>query len=115
MGHGQVAKSVNNLLLWVNGIALIESGRMCEELGVDLPRLREAMLISTGNSSALEGWSTMTFTWATKDMQMVSKLTDRVNLGLPLIGAVRELVKEGRKIKQADPPDWTGTGSDLSY
>ncbi len=62
VGHGQVAKSVNNLLLWVNGIALIEAGRMCEELGVDLPRLRDAMLISTGNSAALEGWRTMTFT-----------------------------------------------------
>jgi len=30
------------------------------------------------------------------------------------VGAVRALVKEGRKIKQTNPPDWTGTGTDLS-
>lgn len=114
VGHGQVAKAVNNFALWVNGLALIEAGRLCEAFGVDLPRLREALLISTGKSGALEGWSTMTFTWALKDMQIVSKMTDRANLGLPLIGAVRELVKEGRKIKQTNPPDWTGTGTDLT-
>jgi len=38
----------------------------------------------------------------------------RANVGVPLIGAVRELVKEGRKIEQTNPPDWTGTGTDLS-
>ncbi len=114
IGHGQVAKAVNNLLLWVNGLTLIEAGRLCEAMDVDLPKLREAMLISSGTSGALEGWETMTFTWALKDMQMVSRMTDRAGLGLPLIGAVRELVKEGRRIKQADPPDWTGNGTDLS-
>jgi 3-hydroxyisobutyrate dehydrogenase-like beta-hydroxyacid dehydrogenase len=114
VGHGQIAKAINNFSLWVSGLALIEAGRLCEAFGVDLPRLREALLISTGTSGALEGWSTMTFTWALKDMQIVSKMTDRANLGMPLIGAVRELVKEGRKIKQTNPPDWTGTGSDLS-
>jgi 3-hydroxyisobutyrate dehydrogenase len=114
VGHGQIAKAINNFALWVSGLALIEAGRLCEAFGVDLPRLREALLISTGTSGALEGWATMTFTWALKDMQIVSKMTDRANLGLPLIGAVRELVKEGRKIKQTNPPDWTGTGSDLS-
>lgn len=114
VGHGQIAKAVNNLVLWVNGLTLIEAGRLCEAFNVNLPKLRDAMLISTGKSGALEGWSTMTFTWALKDMQIVSKMTDRANIGVPLIGAVRELVKEGRKIKQAKPPDWTGTGTDLS-
>jgi 3-hydroxyisobutyrate dehydrogenase-like beta-hydroxyacid dehydrogenase len=114
VGHGQIAKAINNLVLWVNGLTLIEAGRICEAFKVNLPRLREAMLISTGKSGALEGWSTMTFTWALKDMQIVSRLTDRANIGAPLTGAVRELVKEGRRIKQTNPPDWTGTGTDLS-
>lgn len=114
VGHGQIAKAINNFALWVNGLALIEAGRLCEAYDVNLPRLREALLISTGSSGALDGWSTMTFTWALKDMQIVSKMTDSANLGFPLIGAVRELVKEGRKIKQTNPPDWTGTGTDLT-
>ena len=114
VGHGQVGKAVNNLVLWVNGITLIEAGRLCESMGVNLPKLREAMRISTGKSGALEGWATMTFTWALKDMQVVSKMTDKAGLSLPLIGAVRELVKDGRRIKRENPPDWTGTGTDLS-
>jgi len=114
VGHGQIAKAINNLVPWVNGLTLIEAGRICEAFGVNLPKLREAMLISTGKSGALEGWSTMSFTWALKDMQIVSRMTDRANVGAPLTGAVRELVKEGRKIKQTNPPDWTGTGTDLS-
>ena len=114
MGHGQIAKAVNNLLLWVNGIALIEAGRLCEAFDVDLPKLRDAMMMSSGKNGALEGWETMTFTWALKDMQVVSKMTDKANIGVPLIGAVRELVKEGRRIKATNPPDWTGTGTDLS-
>jgi 3-hydroxyisobutyrate dehydrogenase/2-hydroxy-3-oxopropionate reductase len=114
VGHGQIAKAVNNLLLWVNGIALIEAGRLCEAFDVDLPKLRDAMMMSSGKNGALEGWETMTFTWALKDMQVVSKMTDKANIGVPLIGAVRELVKEGRRIKATNPPDWTGTGTDLS-
>jgi 3-hydroxyisobutyrate dehydrogenase/2-hydroxy-3-oxopropionate reductase len=114
VGHGQIAKAINNFALWVNGLALIEAGRLAETFGVDLPRLRNALLMSTGKSGALEGWSTMSFAWALKDMQILSRMTDRANLGMPLIGAVRELVKEGRKIKQTNPPDWTGSGTDLS-
>ena len=27
---------------------------------------------------------------------------------MPVAGAIKELVKDGRRIKQANPPDWTG-------
>lgn len=115
LGQGQMAKAVNNLVHWVNGLMLIEAGRLCEAHGVDLQTLRRAMLISTGKSAALEQWSTMSFTWALKDMQIVQKLADEASLGGPLMGAVRELVKEGRKLKATgDVPDWTGQGTDLS-
>jgi 3-hydroxyisobutyrate dehydrogenase-like beta-hydroxyacid dehydrogenase len=115
LGHGQFAKGINNLVHWVNGLMLIEAGRLCEANGVDLQKLRDAMLIATGKSAALEQWNTMTFTWALKDMQIVQRLMDQANLGAPLIGTVRELVKEGRKLKAAGAvPDWTGLGTDLS-
>jgi len=115
LGHGQIAKGINNLVHWVNGLMLIEAGRLCEANDVDLRKLRQAMLISTGKSAALEQWNTMSFTWALKDMQIVQRLMDKANLGSPLIGAVRELVKEGRKLKASnDVPDWTGLGTDLS-
>jgi len=111
VGHGQVGKTMNNLLLWVNGVALIEAGRLAETTGIDLVKLREALLMSSGNSAALETWEQMTFTWALKDMQIVMKMADQAGLSLPIAGAIKELVKDGRRIKKSNPPDWTGRNS----
>jgi 3-hydroxyisobutyrate dehydrogenase len=109
VGHGQVAKAINNLLLWVNSIGLIEAGRIAESTGIDLPKLRDALMMSSAKSQALEDWDQTTFTWALKDMQIVSMMTDQAGLALPVTGAVRELVKEGRRIKASNPPKWTNT------
>ena len=38
IGAGQFGKALNNFLLWVNGIALIEAGRLSEANGMDLVR-----------------------------------------------------------------------------
>ncbi|MFL5028299.1 MAG: NAD(P)-dependent oxidoreductase [Xanthobacteraceae bacterium] len=108
VGHGQVGKAMNNLLLWVNSIGLIEAGRIAETTGIDLPRLRDALQISSGKSQALEDWDQISFTWALKDMQIVSKMADQAGLALPITGAVKELVKEARRIKASNPPKWTG-------
>jgi 3-hydroxyisobutyrate dehydrogenase/2-hydroxy-3-oxopropionate reductase len=101
---------MNNYLLWVNGLALIEAGRLAAAAGIDLAKLRKALLKSSGKSAALEDWDRMTFTWALKDMRIVSDMADLAGLALPLAGQVRELVKDARRIKAADPPDWTGEG-----
>jgi 3-hydroxyisobutyrate dehydrogenase/2-hydroxy-3-oxopropionate reductase len=108
VGHGQVAKTMNNMLLWVNGVALMEAGRLAQSTGIELPKLREALLMSSGNSAALEDWDMITFTWALKDMQIVSQMTDAAGLSLPITGAIKELVKDARKIKATSAPDWTG-------
>ena len=109
VGHGQVAKTMNNMLLWVNGIALIEAGRLAAATGIDLPKLREALLISSGKSAALEDWDMITFTWALKDMQIVSRMADAAGITMPVAGAIKELVKDGKALKQSGKaPDWTG-------
>jgi 3-hydroxyisobutyrate dehydrogenase/2-hydroxy-3-oxopropionate reductase len=108
VGHGQVAKTMNNMLLWVNAVALIEAGKLAQSTGIELPKLREALLMSSGSSDALKEWDNITFTWALKDMQIVSQMTDESGLSLPIVGAIRELVKDGRRIKASNPPDWTG-------
>jgi 3-hydroxyisobutyrate dehydrogenase len=111
VGHGQVAKTMNNMLLWVNGIALMEAGRLAESTGIKLPKLREALLMSSGQSAALEDWDMITFTWALKDMQIVSKMADTKNITMPIAGAIKELVKQGKVMKQSGQvPDWTGNG-----
>jgi 3-hydroxyisobutyrate dehydrogenase-like beta-hydroxyacid dehydrogenase len=115
VGHGQVAKMMNNYLLWVNGCALIEAGRLAEATGIDLPKLRKALMMSSGDSSALRNWDRMTFTWALKDMQMMEKLMDSENMTFPLAGLIKELVKDGRKIKATNPPDWSGEGGTTAW
>jgi 3-hydroxyisobutyrate dehydrogenase len=108
VGHGQVGKAMNNLLLWINAVGLIEAGRLAESTGIDLEKLRAALQISSGASAALNDWDMISFTWALKDMQIVSRMTDQAGLTLPLTGAVRELVKDARRVKAANPPAWTG-------
>ncbi len=110
IGAGQFGKAMNNFLLWVNGVALIEAGRLSEANGMDLVKLREALLISSGASDALKNWENVSFLWALKDMQIVAKMADKAGLSMPIAGAIKELVKEGRRIKQSNPPDWTGKG-----
>jgi 3-hydroxyisobutyrate dehydrogenase len=107
VGHGQVAKAINNLMLWITSIGLIEAGRIAESTGIDLPNLRDALMLSSAKSQALEDWDQTSFTWALKDMQIVGGIADAAGLALPITGAVKELVKEARRIKAANPPAWT--------
>jgi 3-hydroxyisobutyrate dehydrogenase len=111
IGAGQVGKAMNNFLLWVNGVALIEAGRLSEAYGMNLVALRDALLMSSGASDALKNWENVSFLWALKDMQIVSKMADQANLSMPIAGAIKELAKEARRIKQTNPPDWTGRAS----
>ena len=101
IGAGQVGKAMNNFLLWVNGIALIEAGRLCEANGMDLVKLREALLISSGASDALKNWENVSFLWALKDMQIVAKMADKA--GLSIADRRRDQgAGEGRAADQAE-------------
>ena len=111
VGHGQVAKAMNNLLLWITSIGLIEAGQVAASTGIDLPKLRDALMLSSGKSQALEDWDQTSFTWALKDMQIVGKMADAANLSVPVTGAVKELVKEARRLKATpNAPAWTRKG-----
>src|SRR6516165_6164619 len=46
VGHGQVGKTMNNLLLWINAVGLLEAGRLLKNTGINLGKLRAALLIS---------------------------------------------------------------------
>ncbi len=111
VGHGQFGKAVNNFLMWISGVGLIEAGRLAEAFGADLVKLRDALLISSARSATLEDWDRMTFTWALKDMQIVSQMADGLGESMPLAGQIREMVKEARRTKAANPPDWSGEGA----
>jgi 3-hydroxyisobutyrate dehydrogenase len=108
VGHGQVGKTMNNMMLWVTACGLIEAGRLAEKTGIELPKLRKALQMSSGQSAALADWDGITFTWALKDMQIVMDMADQFGLSMPLSGQIKETVKEARRVKASNPPDWTG-------
>jgi 3-hydroxyisobutyrate dehydrogenase/2-hydroxy-3-oxopropionate reductase len=35
-------------------------------------------------------------------------MTDKAGLSLPVTGAIKELVKDARRVKAANAPKWTG-------
>jgi 3-hydroxyisobutyrate dehydrogenase-like beta-hydroxyacid dehydrogenase len=108
IGNGQVGKAINNLMLWFNAVGVLEAGRLAEATGVDMVKLREALLTSSAASDSLKEWDRVSFTWALKDMQIVADMTDKAALSLPLTGAIKEVVKEARRVKASNPPNWTG-------
>ena len=101
---------MNNLLLWINGIALIEVGWMAQSTGIDLIKLRDALQMSSGKTQAMDDWDQISFTWALKDMQIVSGMADKAGISFPMTGQVKELVKDAKKIKATTAPQWTGKG-----
>ena len=109
VGHGQVGKAMNNMLLWINSIGLIEAGQLAATTGIDLPTLRDALQMSSGKSQALEDWDFTTFTFALKDMQIVSQMADKAGISMPFAGAAREMVKDAKRLKASpEAPAWTG-------
>ena len=109
VGRGQVTKAVNNLLLWLNGVGLLESAQIAESYDMDLEYLRDVLLLSSGRSAAMEDWSKMTFTWAAKDMQIVEDVMQRYGLDLELLRVLArraQTAKVEREARNAGGKDW---------
>lgn len=102
-GAGQVAKMVNNMILWACMSANDEGLRLAEALGVDPEGLRAAL-----HHSSAANWSLSTraeerpMPWAEKDMTIVLREADQARLSLPLAGCVKEVIK-GYKIRHGIP------------
>jgi 3-hydroxyisobutyrate dehydrogenase-like beta-hydroxyacid dehydrogenase len=98
-GTGQVAKMINNMILWACMAANDEGFRLGETLGVDSDLLREALV-----KSSAQNWSMSTraegkpVPWAEKDMSIVLREADLARISLPLAGCVKEVIK-GFKIR----------------
>lgn len=93
-GAGQVAKMVNNLILWACMSANDEGLRLGESLGLEPDRLREALAVSSA-----QNWSLSTraedrpMPWAEKDMMIVLQEADTARLSVPVCGVVKEAIK----------------------
>jgi 3-hydroxyisobutyrate dehydrogenase-like beta-hydroxyacid dehydrogenase len=91
---GQVGKMVNNMILWSCISANFEGFKLAQGLGVDLDRLRTALVESSASNWALQKKiDRFPMPWAEKDMRIVLSEADRLRLSVPLCGVVTEVVK----------------------
>src|SRR5437588_5746175 len=98
-GAGQVAKMVNNLILWACTSANDEGLRLGEALGVDAARMRSALARASAQNWAMDQRADLSgMPWAEKDMGIVLHEADLARLSLPLCGTVKETIK-GLKIR----------------
>lgn len=110
LGAGQIAKMVNNLILWACVSANAEGLKLGRALGVEEEPLRQALMQSSARNWALETWlQKRTMPWAEKDMTIVLHEADEARLSLPLCGTLKEVIK-GIKIERGLAMPKAGSG-----
>ena len=92
-GAGQIAKTVNNLLLWSCMSANFEAMTLARALGADIPRLIEALAHGSGANWSLSRWGKSTGKWSEKDMDVALELAQAAKVPMPLSGLVDQLIK----------------------
>jgi len=93
VGSAQVAKAANNLIMWACVIANHEALALANRFGVDVDRLRGALLTSSADNYALRHWGENTMAWAEDDMDIVSAMAQEVSITLPQAALNRELCR----------------------
>jgi 3-hydroxyisobutyrate dehydrogenase-like beta-hydroxyacid dehydrogenase len=93
VGTAQVAKAVNNLILWACLVADHEALALARHQGVDIEALRRALMISSCANGPLEKWGTQTMAWAEDDMAIVAQMAAEAGIGLPQAAVTREICR----------------------
>jgi 3-hydroxyisobutyrate dehydrogenase-like beta-hydroxyacid dehydrogenase len=93
IGSGQIAKIINNLLLWACMAANFEALTLAKQLGADVPRLVAALSHGSGANWSLSRWGKSTGKWAAKDMDVALELAQDATVPMPLAGLIDQLMK----------------------
>jgi 3-hydroxyisobutyrate dehydrogenase-like beta-hydroxyacid dehydrogenase len=93
-GNGQIAKTINNLLLWAAMSANFEALGLARALGADIPRLVAALGHGSGANWSLSRWGKSTGKWSEKDMDVALELAQDAKMPVPLAGLVDQLMKQ---------------------
>jgi 3-hydroxyisobutyrate dehydrogenase-like beta-hydroxyacid dehydrogenase len=92
-GNGQIAKTINNMLLWACMTANFEALTLAKQLGSDIPRLVAALGRGSGANWSLSRWGKSTGKWSEKDMDVALELAQDARVPVPLAGLVDQLMK----------------------
>jgi 3-hydroxyisobutyrate dehydrogenase-like beta-hydroxyacid dehydrogenase len=93
VGTAQVAKAVNNLILWACLVADHEGLALAARYGVNGDVLRGALLGSSAANHALENWGNQTMAWADDDLKIVAEMASRSGISLPQAALDREICR----------------------
>ena len=93
VGTAQVAKAANNLVMWSCLIANHEALALATRFGVDVERLRQALLKSSAENYVLRHWGENTMAWADDDMAIVQAMAREAGIELPQVDLNRDLCR----------------------
>ena len=93
VGTAQVAKAANNMVMWSCLIANHEALALAKRFGMDVERLRTALLGSSAENYVLRNWGANTMAWADDDMDIVLAMAQEAGIDLPQAGLNRELCR----------------------
>jgi 3-hydroxyisobutyrate dehydrogenase len=99
VGTAQVAKAVNNMIMWACLVADHEGLALAHRYGLDVEALRKALLTTHAVNGALENWGKQTMAWADDDMEIVAAMAKECGLALKQADAVREICKVLKPIR----------------
>jgi len=92
VGAGQVAKTVNNVLLWSSLRADLEALRLGRALGVEPSVLRAAVALGSGANRPLSEWGEHRLRWPGKDLEVALALAEEAGVDVPLLHALAPLI-----------------------
>ncbi len=94
IGSGQVAKTVNNILLWACIRADLEALRLGRALGVEPAILRSVLALGSGANRPLAEWGQHRLRWPGKDLETAIALAQEAGVNLPLVKSLSPLMEE---------------------
>jgi 3-hydroxyisobutyrate dehydrogenase len=93
-GAAQVAKTVNNMILWACAIANEEGLRLADKWQLDVEALRRALVTSSADNWCLRHWDQIDeMIWSIKDMDIACETAQRSDVAIPLADTVSRLVR----------------------
>ena len=92
-GSAQIAKAVNNMIMWACLVANHEGLALAQRYGLDVEMMRKALLTTHSTNGALEHWGKQTMAWADDDMEIVAAMAKEKGLTLRQAEAVREICR----------------------
>jgi 3-hydroxyisobutyrate dehydrogenase len=92
-GTAQVAKAVNNMVMWACLVADHEGLALAQRYGLDVEMLRKALLTTHSANGSLEHWGKQTMAWADDDMEIVAAMAKEKGLPLRQAEVVQEICR----------------------